>query len=78
MKAFIGLDVGTSAIKGVLVTETGRQIARAVRQVRFLYPEPGYVEIDPEEHCSSVCDVIRELTAQAQPPVAVLPEASRV
>jgi sugar (pentulose or hexulose) kinase len=61
----IGLDVGTSAVKGVLVSTDGAKLAAARRVTRLLHPEPGRVELDPEEHYRSVCDLIRELAVRA-------------
>jgi len=71
MDLFIGLDVGTSAVKGVLISSTGEQLALGKRDTKFLYPQPGFIEVEPEEHYRSVCDLIRELASHA-------PEGSRV
>ena len=71
MQAFIGLDVGTSAIKGVLITEDGHQVARAVRPVEFIRPKPGYVEIVPDDHYRSVCEIINELISKLSPGASV-------
>jgi sugar (pentulose or hexulose) kinase len=60
---FIGLDIGTTAVKGVLISEDGSILAQAKRLTQFIKPAPGYFEIDPENHYRSVCEVIRELTA---------------
>jgi sugar (pentulose or hexulose) kinase len=65
MDLFIGLDVGTSAVKGVLISSTGEQLGLGKRDTRFLYPQPGHIEVEPEEHYRSVCDLIRELASHA-------------
>jgi xylulokinase len=65
MDLFIGLDVGTSAVKGVLVSSTGKQLALGKRDTRFLYPQPGFIEVEPEEHYRTVCDLIRQLVSHA-------------
>jgi xylulokinase len=65
MDLLIGLDVGTSAVKGVLVSADGEQLALGKRNTRFLFPQPGYIEVEPEEHYRSVCDLIRELAFHA-------------
>ena len=65
MDLLIGLDVGTSAVKGVLVSSEGDQLALSQRSTRLLYPQPGFVEVQPEEHYASVCDLIRELASLA-------------
>jgi xylulokinase len=65
MDLLIGLDVGTSAVKGILVSAEGEQLALGKRGTRFLYPQPGFIEVEPEEHYASVCDLIRELASHA-------------
>ncbi|MBN2553700.1 MAG: hypothetical protein JXB06_13065 [Spirochaetales bacterium] len=65
MDLLIGLDVGTSAVKGALVSSTGKQLALGKRDTRFLYPRPGFIEVEPEGHYASVCDLIRELASHA-------------
>jgi len=44
----IGVDIGTSSSKGVLVTTSGRILARASRPHETSYPHPGWVEHDAE------------------------------
>jgi sugar (pentulose or hexulose) kinase len=63
----IGLDVGTSAVKGVLVSAEGLKLASARRATRLLRPASGWVELDPEEHYRSVCELLRELGSHAPP-----------
>jgi len=59
----IGLDVGTSAIKGVMTDGGGRVLAEAGAQTALLYPQDGYVEIDASQLYEGVCGVIRVLAA---------------
>ena len=68
MDEYIGLDLGTSNLKGVLVRE-GRIIAGEVRSNRFLYPAEGHVEIDVKDYFDSVCDLINSLAGKALSPV---------
>ena len=58
MDLLIGLDVGTSAVKGVLVSAEGEQIHRAMRGTVFL-------EVEPEAHYRAVCDLIAGLASHA-------------
>ena len=67
MDLLIGLDVGTSAVKGVLVSADGARLASARRATRILRPAPGRVELEPEEHYRSVCDLLRELGSRSPP-----------
>ena len=61
MQLFIGLDVGTSAVKGLLVSPDGRKIASGLRRVQHLHPSPERTEIDPNGHYQCVTGLIREL-----------------
>lgn len=72
----IGLDLGTSAIKGVLTDGAGRVMAEAGADSTFLHPEEGWVEVDPERHYRNVCSVLRELAASAPGDVAAVAMAA--
>ncbi|CAM00283.1 xylulokinase [Saccharopolyspora erythraea NRRL 2338] len=45
----LGIDIGTSSSKGVLVTADGRVVARATKPHETSYPHPGWVEHDAED-----------------------------
>lgn len=68
MDEYIGLDLGTSNLKGVLV-RGNTIVAREVRSNSFLYPEEGHVEIDPERYFASVYDLVGALAAKSHGPV---------
>ena len=68
----IGLDLGTSAIKGVLTDQYGMVLAEAEKNTTFHHPQPGWCEISPELHYRDVCGVIRKLSAAAPAPVTAL------
>lgn len=61
----IGLDLGTSAIKGVLVDLEGQVVAEAAVATEFKHPQDGRVEVEPESHYQRVCEVLRALTASS-------------
>jgi sugar (pentulose or hexulose) kinase len=65
MALFIGLDIGTSCIKGVLISAEGISLARAEAETSLVYPAPGRIEFSPVHHYDTVCRVIRELAANA-------------
>ena len=64
----LGVDIGTSATKAVLVTLDGTVLARARRAHELSLPRPGWAEHDAEQvwwqEFTSVC---RELAPQAGP-----------
>lgn len=72
----IGLDLGTSAVKGVLTDAAGTVLAEAGAETRFVHPREGWVEVEPEEHYDRVCRVLRELAAAASGEVAALAMAA--
>ena len=47
-EVLLGIDIGTSSSKGVLVTAEGTILARASRAHETSYPHPGWVEHDPD------------------------------
>src|SRR6476661_10554708 len=47
--ALVGLDVGTSAVKGVAIDEEGRVLATASAEYPLARPQPGWSEQDPED-----------------------------
>jgi xylulokinase len=75
-QVLIGLDLGTSVIKGVLMAADGRILKEVVQDNQLLCPRDGWVEVDPEHHYQNVCRVIRELAADAPSGVAALAMAA--
>ena len=61
----IGVDLGTSAVKAILVDLEGRVVGQGIRPVPFSYPSPGRVEIDPTKYYQQVCEVLGELAGQS-------------
>lgn len=72
----IGLDLGTSSIKGVLTDAGGAVLAESGAQTRLLFPREGWVEVDPEQLYRNICRIVRELVAQAPGDVAGLAMAA--
>ncbi len=61
--ATIGIDVGTSATKGVLLAEDGRVLARASAEYPLLTPRPGWTEQRPDDWWKASVEVLRKLCA---------------
>ncbi len=62
----LGLDLGTTAIKGVVTDRNGNIIAESSKDTRFIIPDDGWFETDPEEHYQDVCQVIKDLSGKTQ------------
>jgi xylulokinase len=63
MARLIGLDVGTSSLKGVAVDERGTLLGEAQRSYPLLTPQPGWAEQDPELWWQAAQAVLAELDA---------------
>ncbi len=58
---YLGLDVGTTAIKGILIDEDRRVLAAESREHRQYFPQPGWVEQDPQELLASCLQITAAL-----------------
>ena len=61
MNCVIGLDIGTSAVKCVAVSDEREIISSAERKFEYCYPAAGQVVIDAEKYLDTVTAAIREL-----------------
>jgi len=64
MARLIGLDVGTSSLKGLAIDERGALLGEAERGYPFATPRPGWAEQDPELWWQAAQAVLEELGAQ--------------
>ncbi|MDQ0457830.1 FGGY family carbohydrate kinase [Rhizobium paknamense] len=58
MRAILAIDQGTTNSKAILLTEKGEIIARGSSPVGITFPEPGWVEQDPNRIFASVKEAI--------------------
>jgi glycerol kinase len=56
-KYIIALDQGTTSSRAIIFDETGTPRATASKEFRQIYPNPGWVEHDPEEIWASQIEV---------------------
>ncbi|HVR71857.1 MAG TPA: xylulokinase [Vicinamibacteria bacterium] len=61
MDHFLGIDVGTSGVKAVLVDEKGRVGASATAPLKLLTPKPGWAEQRPEDWWSATRRTVRQV-----------------
>ena len=61
---YIGADLGTSAVKLLLMDEKGKILNIVSREYPLHFPHPGWSEQDPEDWFSQTMEGILELTAQ--------------
>ena len=60
---FIGLDVGTSAVKAVAIRGDGRIAGRAAHEYSYSTPQPGWAEVVPEVWWDASCQALQQLTS---------------
>lgn len=63
----LSIDQGTTSTRALLFDKAGEVHAMAQRPLRQYYPEPAWVEHDPEEILSATLAVAREVIAQVEP-----------
>lgn len=63
MKYVIGIDLGTSAVKVLLVNQNGTAVAQASESYPLQQLKPGYSEQNPEDWISGTATAIKKLLA---------------
>ena len=66
MRYLLGLDVGTTAIKGVLFNEEGESIAQFSSEYNLDLSKPDFVELNPDIYWESAKKVIRQILAKSK------------
>jgi glycerol kinase len=60
----LAIDQGTTGTRSVLYNEQGQIVDKADRELRQIYPRPGWVEHDPMEIWQTVVATVRELCSR--------------
>jgi xylulokinase len=71
VSTLVGLDVGTSAVKGVAIDADGGVLARATAGYPLSSPRPGWSEQDPEDWWKATESVLSQLRHAAGPARAI-------
>jgi len=66
MALILALDQGTSSSRSIVFNEQGQILAQAQREIRQIYPRPGWVEHDPIELWTSQRDTAVAALQQAR------------
>ncbi|MCW3015003.1 MAG: xylulokinase [Solirubrobacterales bacterium] len=59
----VGLDIGTSSVKGIAIDEAGTVLRIAERAYPLSVPHPGWAEQDPDDWVRAAREVLAELDA---------------
>ncbi len=65
MAYLIGMDVGTTGVKALLVDSSGSIVASAVEEYPMYTPRPLWAEQDPADWWCATCDAVRRLLAES-------------
>ncbi|HEY2729258.1 MAG TPA: xylulokinase [Polyangia bacterium] len=68
MRVFLGIDIGTSAVKATLVDEKGRIKGAASQSHPLATPHPGWAEQKPQDWWSSTVGAIKKVLRVAKVP----------
>ncbi len=69
---YLGLDIGTSSVKGVLIDPSQKIVAAAAAPLRVSRPAPGWSEQAPDDWWKAANRVVRELARKRPKAVAAV------
>ena len=69
MRYILALDQGTTSSRAILFDEDGNPVASAQREFPQIYPQPGWVEHDPQEIFRTQRDVARDVFQKKRVPL---------
>ena len=68
MKTILGIDIGTSGTKTILVDVQGRVIAAKTIEYSMETPKPGWTQQNPQDWWAASVESIRTVLAKANVP----------
>ena len=66
MSYLIGIDIGTTGTKTILVDEKGNQLASALEEYPLYTPHPKWAEQEPEDWWKATVNTIREVIEKSE------------
>ena len=67
MAYLIGIDVGTSSTKALLIDESGKVLKSVAPEYEFQTPKPLWAESDPADWWSATIEAIKSLLEDIDP-----------
>jgi xylulokinase len=64
VSALVGLDIGTTGVKAIAISETGQVLARAEVEYPLSTARPGWAEQDPEDWWQATRDALASLEVE--------------
>lgn len=71
MKSVLAIDQGTTSTRAIIFDSSGRSEHMAQKELTQIYPQPGWVEHDPEEIWSATLSVCKKVLAQQSNVIAI-------
>ena len=65
MPYLVGIDIGTSGTKTILIDETGKVLARALMEYPLYSPKPQWSEQDPLDWWAATCGTVKSVLEQS-------------
>jgi len=65
MAVFLGIDLGTSSVKLLLMSEEGKVIQTVSKDYPVYYPKPGWAEQNPEDWWQATKEGIKEIVEKS-------------
>jgi xylulokinase len=78
MALFLGIDIGTSAVKALLISETGEVISSASVEYPLLTPKTGWAEQEPESWWNGTVLAVRKCLEKARSAQKCAPDVAAV
>ena len=67
MKAYLGIDIGTTAVKAALFDKQGAMLGSGLAEYTLETPAPDIVELDAEVYVDAVRDAVANALASVPP-----------
>jgi len=65
MSRILAIDAGTTGVRALVVSESGRILSHAYREFPQSFPRPGWVEHDPEDWWTACLDAVGDALSAA-------------
>ena len=68
MTYYLGIDIGTSGTKTLLIDESGKVLSEANAEYPLHQPKPGWTEQDPEDWWKATIKTVRAVMKKSRVP----------
>ncbi|MCK5578310.1 MAG: xylulokinase, partial [Planctomycetes bacterium] len=67
MNHLIGIDIGTTGVKTILINQVGEVIAKSIKEYPLQTPKPGWAEQSPEDWWQATVASLKEILLKVKP-----------